>query len=127
MISHNCAEHAFHEMELTLKPDAINFAFGDVKDLWEQYKIDCVTIHKRMGCKPRYCIKELEKHGVCLMGNINPNVFARGAYADIEHEVKSCMEAAPDRGFILSTGCEIPLNTSVKEMETLWQAMNSRF
>ncbi|WP_280176525.1 uroporphyrinogen decarboxylase family protein [Methanococcoides vulcani] len=46
---------------------------------------------------------------VCLMGNINPNVFGDGSFADIENEVKNCMDAAPEKGFILSTRCEIPL------------------
>ena len=43
------------------------------------------------------------------MGNINPNVFGDGSFADIENEVKNCMDAAPEKGFILSTRCEIPL------------------
>ncbi|AKB86106.1 uroporphyrinogen decarboxylase family protein [Methanococcoides methylutens] len=127
VISHNCAENAFHEMELSLKPDVLNFAFGDVKTLGEQHGVECVKIHKKTGCSPRYCFKDLGKHGFCLMGNINPNVFGNGYFADIENEVKSCMGAAPEKGFILSTGCEIPLNTPIEEMETLWNTISSRF
>jgi uroporphyrinogen decarboxylase len=127
VISHNCAEHAFHEMEASLRPDALNFAFGDVDALGKKYGVECTKIHKKAGCGPRYCFKELEKHGICLMGNINPNAFCRDSLDDIEHEVKSCMDAAPEKGFILSTGCEIPLSTPIEEMETLWRSISSRF
>ncbi|RXG34730.1 uroporphyrinogen decarboxylase family protein [Methanohalophilus sp. WG1-DM] len=126
VISHNCAEHAFHDMEASLRPDALNFAFGDVNTLGKKYGIECTKIHKKAGCSPRYCFKELEKHGICLMGNINPNVFCRDSLDDIEHEVKSCMDCAPEKGFILSTGCEIPLSTPIEEMETLWRSISPR-
>jgi uroporphyrinogen decarboxylase len=61
------------------------------------------------------------------MGNIDSNVFGNGSAADIEHEVKSCMENAPKTGFILSTGCEFPLNTSTEKMDVLWNAVKSHF
>ncbi|WP_406660383.1 uroporphyrinogen decarboxylase family protein [Methanolobus sp. ZRKC3] len=127
VISHNCAVHAFHEMELTMSPDALNFSYGEVDFLKEKYGIDCVKTHQRSGCAPRYCLKELAYSGICLMGNIDSNVFGNGSFADIDHEVKSCMEAAPETGFILSTGCEIPLSTSQEKMDTLWNSVKSHF
>jgi uroporphyrinogen decarboxylase len=127
VISHNCAVHAFHEMELAMSPDALNFSYGEVDLIKEKYGMDCVKMHTRSGCESRYCLKELAYSGICLMGNIDSNVFGNGSAADIEHEVKSCMENAPKTGFILSTGCELPLNTSTEKMDVLWNAVKSHF
>jgi len=127
VISHNCAVHAFHEMEMAMSPDALNFSYGEVDVIKERYGMDCVKMHRKSGCSPRYCLKELAYSGICLMGNIDSNIFGNGSSADIEHEVNSCMEAAPECGFILSTGCEIPLNTSHEKMDVLWNALKSHF
>jgi uroporphyrinogen decarboxylase len=132
VISHNCASHAFHELELSLKPDALNFAFGNVEALGKNYRVECEKIHnhKSIGCSQRYCFRDFQNFhdsDICLMGNINPYIFTSGMLKDIESEVKNCMAAAPERGFILSTGCEIPLNTPPAEMEVLWEAMRSCF
>lgn len=127
VISHNCATRAFHEMELAMSPDALNFSYGEVDMIKERYGMDCVKMHTRSGCGPRYCLKELAYSGICLMGNIDSNIFGNGSSADIEHEVNSCMEAAPECGFILSTGCEIPLNASPEKMDVLWNALKSHF
>lgn len=132
VISHNCANHPFHELEKALEPDALNFFFGDVEALGKEYGIDCLKLHnhKHIGCSARYCFRDLKDfndQGICLMGNINPYAFRSGGFANITAEVKSCMAAAPDRGFILSTGCEIPLNTPREEMEILWESMRSCF
>ncbi|ADI73967.1 Uroporphyrinogen decarboxylase (URO-D) [Methanohalobium evestigatum Z-7303] len=129
VISHNCAEHAFHEKDVSMKPDAMNFAFGDVSSLGNRYGVECIKNHnhKNIGCGPRYCFKDFEKYRTCLMGNINPNVFGNGSLDDIENEVESCIKAAPNKGFILSTGCEIPLGTKQEKMDTLWNTMKSHF
>jgi uroporphyrinogen decarboxylase len=132
VMSHNCASHAFHELELALEPDALNFAFGNVKALGKNYGVECEKLHnhKSIGCSQRYCFMDFQNFhdsDICLMGNINPYIFTSGMTKDIASEVKSCMDAAPDRGFILSTGCEIPLNTPPEEMEVLWEAMRSCF
>ncbi|WP_440956885.1 uroporphyrinogen decarboxylase family protein [Methanosarcina sp. Mfa9] len=131
VISHNCAAHAFLDLELALEPDALNFAFGEVAALGKPYGSECKRLHRHkcIGCSSRCCFKGLRDFtdsGICLMGNINPAVFAPGSAADIGLEVKSCLEAAPSRGFILSTGCEIPLNAPSEKMDALWNAFNSR-
>ncbi|WP_321430871.1 uroporphyrinogen decarboxylase family protein [uncultured Methanolobus sp.] len=132
VISHNCANHAFHELELALEPDALNFFFGDVKALGEKYGIDCLQIHnhRHIGCSERYCFrdfKEFSDSGICLMGNINPYAFNTGRVDRIAAEANRCLNTAPDKGFILSTGCEIPLNTPKEEMEILWRSMRCCF
>ncbi len=132
VISHNCANHTFHELELALEPDALNFFFGNVEALGENYGIDCLKLHnhKHIGCRERYCFrdfKDFNDSGICLMGNINPYTFGSGRFDNIAFEVKSCMAAAPDKGFILSTGCEIPLDTPHEEMDILWESMRPYF
>jgi len=130
VISHNCANHAFHELEMALEPDALNFFFGDVETLGKKYGVDCLKIHnhEHIGCSERYCFRDFKTFsdsGICLMGNINPYAFNLGSRDNIASEVRSCMEAAPDKGFILSTGCEIPLDTPQEEMKILWESMKS--
>lgn len=49
------------------------------------------------------------------MGNINPYVFDFKMKHKTSDEVKNCMYNARDKGFILSTGCEIPLNALRKK------------
>ncbi|AGB48620.1 uroporphyrinogen-III decarboxylase [Methanomethylovorans hollandica DSM 15978] len=131
VISHNCANHAFHELEMALEPDALNFSFGNVESLGKKYGIDCLKLHnqKHIGCNARYCFRDFKdlNDSICLMGNINPYSFHSGCVSNVAAEVKSCMAAAPEKGFILSTGCEIPLNTPPEEMEILWESMKSCF
>ncbi|WP_406657162.1 uroporphyrinogen decarboxylase family protein [Methanolobus sp. ZRKC2] len=132
VISHNCANHAFHELELALEPDALNFFFGNVDALGEKYRIDCLKIHnhRHIGCSERYCFrdfKDFTDSGICLMGNINPYAFNSGRIDKIVAEVYRCLAAAPDKGFILSSGCEIPLNTPQEEVEILRESMKSYF
>jgi uroporphyrinogen decarboxylase len=131
VISHNCATRAFHDLEMKLEPHALNFSFGDVSQISKQYGIDCIKIHNQMnkGCSSRHCVKELKtffEAGICLMGNIIPDTPLNCSAAQIEHEVKSCLDAAPDKGFILSTGCEIPLNTPLEKMEMLGDAVSAK-
>ncbi|WP_268767936.1 uroporphyrinogen decarboxylase family protein [Methanosarcina sp. 2.H.T.1A.15] len=130
VISHNCAAHAFYDLEMKLEPHALNFAFGDVRLLGKKYGVECKKLHnhKNIGCGPRHCFKEFKVFsdaGICLMGNIIPDAPLTGSRAEIEHEVKSCLSAAPKKGFILSTGCEIPLNTPLEKMEMLWDAVKA--
>ncbi|MCQ1537012.1 methylcobamide--CoM methyltransferase [Methanosarcina sp. KYL-1] len=132
VISHNCAAHAFYDLELKLEPHALNFAFGDVRELGKKYGVECEKLHnhKNIGCGPRYCVREFKAFsdaGICLMGNIIPNAPLTGGRAEIEHEVKSCLNAAPEKGFILATGCEIPLNSPLENMEAMWEAIKARF
>lgn len=58
--------------------------------------------------------KELVGSQVCLMGNVDPvNIIAKGSKEDIYTAVESCFRQAGDnsKGFILSSGCQIPIGT----------------
>lgn len=130
VISHNCAANAFYNLELKLEPNALNFAFGDVRLLGKKHGIECKKLHNHnnIGCGPRHCFKEFKEFsdaGICLMGNIIPDAPLTRSRAEIEHEIKSCLSAAPEKGFILATGCEIPLNTPPEKMDMLWNAVKA--
>jgi uroporphyrinogen decarboxylase len=127
VISHNCALHATYDLEIAMKPDALNFSYGEVDIIKEKHGINCANIHAKSGCSPRYCMKELANSNVCLMGNIESSVLLNESPTIIEQEVKNCIEAAPEKGFILSTGCEIPLDVPADKMEKLWEAIKTHF
>ena len=53
-----------------------------------------------------------------IMGNVPTGLFADGTRADMEAAVDACIEtAAEGSGFILSSGCEIPTNSSEDRIE----------
>jgi uroporphyrinogen decarboxylase len=63
---------------------------------------------------------------VCLMGNVDPvNVLARGTQEEIHDAVGHCLIQAGDspKGYILSTGCQIPLGTPVENIQAFANAV----
>ncbi len=51
---------------------------------------------------------------VCLIGNVNPaRTMLKGGPGDVAREARECLARAGDNpaGFILSSGCEVPINT----------------
>jgi len=54
-------------------------------------------------------LKEVARRRVVAIGNVDATMFERATRAEIEAEVRRCIEtAAADSAFILSTSCEIP-------------------
>jgi uroporphyrinogen decarboxylase len=52
---------------------------------------------------------EVTKGKAVLIGNVNTNLFFLGSKDDMEKAVKNCIDiAAPNSGFILASGCEVP-------------------
>ena len=63
--------------------------------------------------------KELVGEKVCLMGNISPaDGMLKGNPEIITAMVKDCVTKASDnpKGFVLATGCEVPINTPHENM-----------
>lgn len=82
-----------------------NFSIDNVEDLEEAKKI--------MGNK------------VVITGNVPPvDVVHSGSRDDINKSVKECIRKAYDspKGFVLSTGCQIPMNTPIEKVEMFMEA-----
>lgn len=65
---------------------------------------------------------------VCIMGNVDPvNVVSKGTREDIYGAVQQCIAQSYDspKGFILSTGCQIPLGTPIKNIQYFADAARS--
>ena len=61
---------------------------------------------------------------VCIQGNLNPaGVLMTGDPKDVEAESRACIEkASKDGGFILSSGCEVPLNAPLQNIKAMVSA-----
>ena len=61
----------------------------------------------------------------CIIGNVDPvNVILNGTRESIHVAVKECIDKAYDnpRGFVLATGCDIPINASPKNVKYFMDA-----
>jgi uroporphyrinogen decarboxylase len=63
------------------------------------------------------------KH-VCLEGNIEPaGILLKGKPSRVLRSAKDCIKkAAADGGFILSSGCEVPLDTPIENLKAMVKA-----
>jgi uroporphyrinogen decarboxylase len=61
---------------------------------------------------------DLTNGKVTIMGNVATTLFAKGTRDEMEAAINSCIEtAAEGSGYILSSGCEIPLNSTEERVE----------
>lgn len=60
---------------------------------------------------------------VIIRGNIEGETFIEGTKEQIEQAVKECIEtASQDNAYVLSTGCQIPLNASLENVQHFMEA-----
>ncbi len=53
-----------------------------------------------------------------IMGNVPTSLFATGTREEMEKAITDCIEtAAEGSGYILASGCEIPLNSTEDRVE----------
>ncbi|CAH2214560.1 uroporphyrinogen decarboxylase family protein [Tepidibacter aestuarii] len=70
-------------------------------------------------------LKEAYGDKVCLIGNVDPiEAIMRGTREDIYNAAKECIRKAYDspKGFILSTGCDVPIGTDPDKIIALMDA-----
>jgi uroporphyrinogen decarboxylase len=70
-------------------------------------------------------LKEAYGDKVCLIGNVDPvNIIMRGSIEDIYNEARACIIKAHDnpKGFVLSTGCDVPIGTDPNKIIALMDA-----
>ena len=76
-------------------------------------RVDLAEAKERIGDK------------VCLMGNVTPaETLLDGTPEDVDAEAKECIRKAHDNpaGFILSSGCEVPISTPPENVFALMEA-----
>lgn len=68
--------------------------------------------------------KDIIGKSVCIQGNIDPvGILLNGKPSDVERKARECIEkAARGGGFILSSGCEIPLNAPFENIKAMVSA-----
>lgn len=76
------------------------------------YQVDLAFAKNKIGKK------------VCIEGNIDPvSVLLNGKPNDVKREARECIKkAAKDGGFILSSGCEVPLNAPFENIRAMVSA-----
>ncbi len=89
-----------------------------VLDLYGETGADCYEVDYKVDLT--YCKQQLGKK-MCLMGNVNPTaVLLQGSVPEVERAAAECIEAAAEGGgFILGSGCEVPVDTSEENMKAL--------
>ena len=68
--------------------------------------------------------KDMVGERVCVQGNIDPvGILLNGKPSDVERKARECIEkAAKGGGFILSSGCEVPLNAPFENVKAMVSA-----
>lgn len=67
--------------------------------------------------------KSMVGHRVVLVGNVNPANLLKNTPEEIDAEAKSVCEKMGDlKGFILGSGCEVPINTPPENVDALINA-----
>jgi len=89
-----------------------------VLDLYAQTGADCYEVDYKVDLK--YC-KERIGDKICLMGNLNPTeILLRASVPEVEKAAQDCIEAAAENGgFILGSGCEVPMGAPEENMKAL--------
>jgi len=66
---------------------------------------------------------DLSMGKVTIMGNVPTALFATGTREEMDEAINSCIEtAAEGSGFILSSGCEIPLNSTEDRIDHFFKS-----
>jgi uroporphyrinogen decarboxylase len=107
VVLHNCAAKAAH-LPALLETDASAFHFGAPMDLRQAF--------------------ETVPPGHLVCGNLDPaRVFVAGDPGSVAAAVKTCLDEFGRRpGYVLSSGCDLPGNTPLANLEAFFQAARGR-
>ncbi|MBD3229745.1 MAG: hypothetical protein GF329_16305 [Candidatus Lokiarchaeota archaeon] len=74
-------------------------------------QVDLVEVHELIG------------DHFCLMGGMSPGLLVRGSPKQVENKAKHYIENIKEDGLIISSGCEFPANTPIKNVYALKKAV----
>lgn len=66
---------------------------------------------------------KLEK--TCIFGNVNTLDLLTGSKKQIIELSKDCIENAGEKGYVLSSGCEVPYGTPIENIQAMVEAVSS--
>lgn len=79
------------------------------------FSIDTVSSLKKL--------REVSKGKVGVVGKVDTNLFVYATKEEMEKAVKNCIdEAGKESGFILASGCDIPLHSKVENIQNYFEA-----
>lgn len=89
-----------------------------VLELYPQTGADAYEVDHKVDLKS---CKEKIGDKMCLIGNVDPvQVLLRGSVQDVENAARKCIDdASKGGGFILGSGCEVPMYTPQANIEAL--------
>lgn len=89
-----------------------------VINLYAETGADCYEVDYKVDL--RLCKQNIGGK-MCLMGNLNPTkVLLQGTVEEVERAAEECIAAAAENGgFILGSGCEVPMDTPEENMKAL--------
>jgi uroporphyrinogen-III decarboxylase len=66
--------------------------------------------------------KEILGDWMCIRGNLSPTLLAFGEVGEVEAECERLIrEVGHEGGFILGSGCEVPLNATIENVEAMYR------
>lgn len=110
--------------ELTGEGTTIHIC-GKSKEIWEPILETGITSFSLDNAEDMEEAKNILGGKVCISGNVKPvDTMKNGTIEEITKEAKQCIKKAYDspKGFILSTGCQIPVGTPLENVEALIEA-----
>lgn len=98
---------------------------GKSRDIWEDVVGTGISNFSIDNIEDLEDAKEIMGDRVIITGNVPPvDAIYKGTKEDIFKSVKECIRKGHDskKGYILSTGCQIPMNTPIEKIEMFMEA-----
>ena len=111
--------------ELTGKTPSIHIC-DKSKGIWEAVMDTGISSFSIDNVKDIGEAKQIMGHKITIMGNVPPvDVMQKGTRSDVLAHAKRCIKRAYDseKGYILSSGCQIPINSPIENVEALMDAV----
>ncbi|MEY8416194.1 uroporphyrinogen decarboxylase family protein [Tissierella praeacuta] len=98
---------------------------GKSKDIWESVMDTGVSSFSIDNVEDLQDAKEIMGHRITISGNVPPvDVMQKGTREDVLKAAKECIRKTYGikKGYVLSSGCQIPMNTPMENIDALMDA-----